>query len=363
MIQLPTHARSYGSTKELTEDLHNFFAQHPGLPSESISILVHFALSTWFPECSAVLPSLSVVAPDASGSTLLLRLLRCVCRHSLHVIEITEGGIFMLPFAFRPTLLIDQAKPTGGLQRILCAMSRPGVVFLRNGQYRDISCSIVVCSEVPLTDPGHSNFIHVVLMPTRGRLPKIHRESLTDVADELQGQLLQYRLANFKKVQTSKFDAPELNTPAAEMARTLGTCVVDHDELQSRIIELLEPQDESRVRHSTMITAIVIEAAFFFCHEKNRQQAYVAEFAAVCNAILRARKEVLELEPRAVGDVLRAIGLFTQRLGGSGRGVLLVNDVRRKIHCLAREYDIQWTEGKIDRCKFCAESGMVVVRK
>ena len=361
-IQLPARDCPYASTKQLADDLQNWFAQHPGLPDESIAMLVCFTLATWFPEISGILPALSVFAPDASGADLLVRLLRSVCRRSLCLGEITESGIFDVPFGLHPTLLIEQEKPTDGLLRVLRAMSRPGVLVPRNGHYRDICCPFVICSGHPLGDPGLPNAIQVVLLPARGSLPRIDGPLLTDVANELQGKLLRYRLTNFTKVQGSQFEAPGLRSPVVEIARTLGSCVVDHDELQSRVIKLLKPQnEESQVRNSTRLAAVVVESAVLLCHEKHRESAYVSEFAAFCNTILKNRNEAIELEPRAVGDLLRALGLFSERLGSAGRGLMLFNDVRRKIHSLARAYDVPSLQGGPDRCKFCAELRLEVV--
>ncbi len=58
-IQFPTRARPYGLTEQVIKDLHDWFVQHPGLPEESIWMLVYFALATWFREIHRVLPSLS----------------------------------------------------------------------------------------------------------------------------------------------------------------------------------------------------------------------------------------------------------------------------------------------------------------
>jgi hypothetical protein len=326
-MQFPTRARPYGLTEQVIKDLHDWFVQHPGLPEESVWMLVYFALATWFREIHRVLPSLFILAPDTSGADLLLSLLRCVCRRSLRVRELTEGGIFDLPFPLQPTLLIEQERPSSGMQRVLRAMNRPGVLIPRNGQYQNISCPFVLCSGEPLTDPGVPEGLQVMVMPTRQSLPNLPIE----VADELQGKLLQYRMMNFKKVRESQFEAPELRPPMADMARTLGSCVVDYGESQRRVVQLLKPQDEGvRVPDSTKVIEIVIEGALCLCHKKNRESIYVAELAEVTNMILQGRKEIIQLEPRGVGDVLRALGPFTRRLGSAGRGLMLQSGVHAK---------------------------------
>ncbi|MGB2886113.1 MAG: hypothetical protein WBC04_00315 [Candidatus Acidiferrales bacterium] len=142
-----------------------------------------------------------------------------------------------------------------------------------------------------------------------------------------------------------------------EIARTLGACVVDDAELQSRVIPLLEEQDQdARVRRSMAIEAIVLEAGLFLSHEKKRDRAFVGEFATITNGILQGRGEALELNSRAVGDYMRSLGLYTRQLGSAGRGILLLNDVRRKIHELAWTYAVRSIQDGIDRCPFCAEA-------
>jgi len=165
-------------------------------------------------------------------------------------------------------------------------------------------------------------------------------------------------MRNLVKVQNSEFDAPQLAFPTREIARALGDCIVEDHELQSRVVALLEEQDEdARVRRTTTFEAVIIEAALLFCHEKKKREwAYVGEFATVSNAILEGRGEQIKLEPRAVGDILRAVGLFTRRLGRAGRGVLLVNEIRQKIHQLAWRFGVRSIDDGVDRCGFCTEA-------
>lgn len=207
-INFPTNACAYGSTKQLTNKLQRWFAQHPGLPEESISIFVNFVLATYFPECNEVFPCCFVCAPDSSSADLLLRLLRGVCQHSIYVTEMMEAGICALPFAIRPTLLINQARISNRFSRVLRAMSRPGVLVPRNGECRDISCPIVICSGEHLSEAALPDAVHVVLMPTRGCLPRFDGQFLR-VAKELGAKLLRYRLENFKKVRKAQFDPPD----------------------------------------------------------------------------------------------------------------------------------------------------------
>jgi hypothetical protein len=358
-VQLPTHVGSYGSTSKLLSAIGHFLAQHPGLGSESVSKLAHFSIATWFPECSAKSPSLSVVSADAYSSTLLLRLLRYTCRRSLHLGEVGLSALGSLPLSFRPTLLLDQRPATKQLCRFIRAVGRPGALVLQKRQLRDVSCATVICTGEPLTDEWIiDDVIQVALAPSGGDFAVVDLQYLDDAGYELQAQLLQYRLHNFAKVKDSTFDAPRLAYPARHVARTLGACIVDDPEVESRITSLLQDQDEdSRVRDSTRISSVVIEAALVLCHEKERSAALVGEIATISNAIFKGRDETIELEARAVGSILRSIGLFTERIGSAGRGLLLTNDMRRRIHELAWRYNVLSIQHQTeDLCKYCEEA-------
>ena len=361
-LQLPARVRPYGSTDQLLSDIRRFLKQHPGLGDESVSKLAHSSLATWFPEVAATVPSLSVVSADAHSSTLLLRLLRYTCRRSLHLGEIGLADIGALPLSFCPTLLLDQRQPTKQLYRLLRAIGRPGALLPQKGQLRDVSCPTVICTGEPLTDQWIvDNVMQVALAPPGGDCTMVDPQRLNNTGCKLQDQLLDYRLRNFAKVKESLFDAPRLTFPTRHVARTLGACVVDDPKTESRITSLLAEEDEeSRVRNAATIPCVVIDAALFLCHEQKRHEQrrsaiLVGELATLANAIFKGRDETVALEARAVGHVLRSIGLFTQRIGSAGRGLLLTNDMRRRIHDLAWRYNVlsvqHQTKDLCDHCK------------
>jgi len=355
-INLPSNATDYVSTAALFDDLRGLFQEHPGLSQESVSKAAFSSLATWFPEFAP--PLLLVSAPDASGSRLLLEQLRCACRRSMIIGDITRSGIWSLPLWLHPTIIIARSNPTKDLLRVLRAMRQPGMRVPQKGQLLDVFCPIVLCTEEPVRDSWLlENSIQIELATTATR-PRIAPQAPREISRDLQAKQLLYRLRNFVKVEHSDFDAPQLAFPTREIARALGDCIVDDRELQSRVVSLLEEQDEdTRVRRTTTFEAVVVETGLLFCHEKEKREwAYVGEFAKVSNAILEGRGEEIELEPRAVGDILRSVGLFTRRLGRAGRGILLVREIRRKIHELAWRFGVLSIEDGVDRCEFCSEA-------
>jgi hypothetical protein len=349
---------AYGSTKALFDEIRDFFAQHPGLAEDSILKLTYFAFAILFSNSTPVWPFVYVVSTDAAGSTLLLRLLKCVYQRALHLGEVTLNAILSLPLSEPPTLLIDQPARTRELERALRIISRPGGGIVRKGQLLDPFCPVVLCMAEPLHDRWLvDQAIPVLLTPTQSPLPRLDPQSLERTAKAFQAKLFQYREINLDRVRESQYDAPQFSSPTREIAILLGSAIVDDPALTRLIIPLLEDQDQdARVRQTDSIAAVEIEAGLFLCHEPKRNRALVGELTTIANGILEGRNETVKLEPRAVGDHLRLLGLFSERLGRAGRGIRFVEHVRRKIHQLAWAYDVRSIKDRADRCEFCAEA-------
>lgn len=354
-----TEPIDYGTTSQLFDEICNFLRQHPGLTMESALKLTFFFFAIHFSEYADTWPLVSIVAPDPTGSSLLLRLIACVCASTLRIGEVSLNALLTLPLSSRPALLmIDQLGSNRSLERALRIMSRPDSPFLHKGQLHDLSLPAVVCTAEPLRDRWILNqAIQVFLTPNRTRLLRLDFQSLSESAQQLQGKLLRYREINRTKVRDSFFDVPEFTPPMREIASWLGRCIVDDPELQRRVMLVLEPQNNDvRVGRMDSIEAIVAEAALFLCHE-GKSQALVGEITTVANGILRGRGEKIELEPRGVGNYLRALGLFSQRLGGAGRGIRFNKEIRQAIHELAQTFDVRSFKAS---CELCANTRLRV---
>ena len=346
----------FGTTGKLFDEIRDFLSLHPGLPKESVLKLTYFAFAIQFAENCGIWPLASVVAPDTAGSSLLLRMLHCVYA-PLQIGEISLNALLTLPQSLRPRLLlIDQLATSRELERVLRIMSRRDSPIIHKGEFRDVSIPTLVCTAEPLREQWIlDQALQVTLTPTRGPLPNFDPHTLNESARKLRGKLSLYRERNLEKVRNSHFDAPKLSSPMREIAIMLGSSIADDPSLQGLVPMLLQPQDDDvRIRRTDSFEAVVNEAALFLAHEAKRGQARVGEIATIANGILRNRGESLQLDPRAVGNYLRASGLFTLRLGRAGRGIRFTNEIREKIHQLARAYDVRSTQGDV-RCEFCAE--------
>jgi hypothetical protein len=356
--QGPIAAIDFGTTAQLFDEIRAFLGQHPGLAPDAVLKFTYFVFAILFPECAEIWPFASIVATDPVGSTLLLRLIACVCVAPLQIGELTLNAILTLPQKPRPALLIvDQLAPNKELERALRIMSRPGGRILRKGELYDVSFPTLVCTAEPLRDRWILNqALQIALMPIRGSLPKFDPQTLDESARKLRGKLLRYRELNLEKVRNSHFDAPSFSSPIREIACMLGASIVDDPALQRCVLMILESQDQDvRIHRTDSIQAVMVEAILFLSHEGSRRQARIGEIATIANGILKGRGENFELDPREVGNHVRALGFFSQRLGRAGRGIRFTSAIRRTIHELAQAYDVR-TELENPSCEFCKEA-------
>ena len=357
-LQHPIDPIEFGSTGTLFNEIRDFISLHPGLPEESVLKLTYFAFAIQFAENCEIWPLVLVVAPDTVGSSLLLRMFASVCANPVQIGEISLNALLTLPQSPRASLLlIDQLARSTELERVLRIMSRVGSPILHKGAFRDVSIPTLVCTAEPLRDQWIlDQALRVTLTPTRGPLPNFDPHTLNESARKLKGKLSLYRERNLVKVRDSHFDAPQLSSPMREIASMLGNSIADDPSLQRLVPMLLEPQDHDvRTRRIDSIEAVVNEATLFLSHEAKRGQARVGEITTIANGIFRGRGENIQLDARAVGNYLRAGGLFPERLDRAGRGIRFTNEIRRRIHQLASAYDVRSMQGDA-RCEFCSES-------
>jgi hypothetical protein len=92
---------------------------------------------------------------------------------------------------------------------------------------------------------------------------------------------------------------------------------------------------------------VVIEAILSRCHwqEQEGNVVRVGEIAQDVAAILKGRRESLELQPRAIGATMRVLDLIAKR-DSSGYGVALTESFSRTIHKFAHQFVGRGPEGK-----------------
>ena len=129
--------------------------------------------------------------------------------------------------------------------------------------------------------------------------------------------------------------------------------VADDPDLQQRVPELLEEQNEQAcVDRSIDLKGAVLRAVLFRCHQPDEQEVRTSSIAETVNEIYRSEGEPLKVSSETVGHVLKSLGLYSRRLGSSGRGLRLDKFTQSRAHELGFPYDVL---PEVPECGYCQD--------
>jgi len=353
-VRWPTCRSDYGSTRELFDKILGLITQYVGIAGQPARLLVYLIFSTWFPDRLTVAPGLAILGPAVGEAIQLLRLLHCVCRRSMLLVGMPQPDLISLPLSLSPSLLIDRPTLTCSLRGFLSGSNRRGLVAVRRGKILDVCCPKVVYFSVgEFPDAIASGMVQIILPPTAVQAQALDDEQLNDIAAELQGKMLAYRLANFAKIQVSQSQGANFTHQTGELAVNLAACVMDDPELAAGVLPLLREQDECvRGQLDRDPGSVIIEAVLACCHENEKDRVQVKEIAALANAILRSRGELIECSPEEAGHRLDILGLQRTRTN-AGMVLSLTRATRRLVHGLARTHDVLSVANVVPGCPDC----------
>jgi hypothetical protein len=349
----PSRVDCSSSSRQLFSDIYGEIKRYTDLPDKFVSLAALTVCASWFPELDSSIRVVIGGPPSAQGQQ-LFRLLFCFYRHPLLVGEMSLAALYSLPMELSPSLFMERCDNGPQLRKILRATNSRGHIP-RRGRLVSARCATVLCAEEPLSgDVLGWNAVEIPVTHSRRSLPVLSQQRQREIAEEFQPKLLGYRLSNYRRVMDSAFDVPKFTTSVRNIARSLGACVVEDPDRQAEIETLLTERDgQVQEEWSADLRRIVLEAMLSFCHQEKKESIYVGEITKATNEILERRGEALELKPRTVGSTVRALGLSTTRLDASGRGILLLDAIRQRIHSLA--WDSRVLPGaKGQECANCA---------
>jgi hypothetical protein len=387
LLSLPDGVLPCGNSYELLDEIAATISKFVKLRPDQYGIVAVFVMASWFPDCFEAAPYLWVVGPLGSGKTKLLKLLRALCRRGLIAGDLWSGSVYKLVDTWDPTLIIDEFEQGNSvanveLHRLLRTGSTPAVPTFRNGRPFSNYGLKIIASRQPLADAALSNRgLTISLLPTKCDTPPLDEATLQKVEQEFQRKLCMFRLQNYaavKNFSNSPNDFNDLSPRMRQIARALAAPFLGDAGITSELLKILgEYDDEGRIERSLEPEWLVAEGLMVLCHEgigngrgsiSTVSEILVGGLAARVNQSLADQLEDIRLGAKKVGMVLRSLGLRTTRLGRSGRGFMLTDRVKRKIHEVAAQLGIdrrtiaarlglQADYGGV-RCALCEELGL-----
>jgi len=358
-LRLPGRIAPYGSTRDLFDGIRKVLSEYTDLAESYIWQLAYFISGSWLADRLLVAPLLCIISPLGVEKAQLLRLLSILCRRPLMLVEVTPAAISNLA-RIRPTFIFDEPNMGRRAGQFLYTSNNYRHFALGNGRIIDALSAKVICSQVPLADTLlASQALEITLSPTGRLVPFLEVGASEQIAEEFQSKLLQYRLTNLRRILAPEFDVSELPAPMQDVARALGACVIDDQELRLGVVQLLrERGEDSHFDSSSELGSTILEGLLFCCHSEGRSQVLSGELADIVNTIWEKRGEGRKTTPESVGWKLRTLGLRTEPIGGAGKGLRLTEAIRGKVHTLAKGYRVpslqQATQAECPHCKVTA---------
>jgi len=314
-------------------------------------------LATWVVESTEVPICVALVGPAGPERRQLLRLLRCLFRRGLVLSGVNLANLSTLPMNLTPSLLIDHCEQNAALRTFLYATNSPEAHLAARGQLFNLCCAKVLCIDDPL-DRSLRDFpvIQIPVVPRNSTLHLVDHRAQKEILEEFQPKLLMYRLINLAKVRDSRFDPTDMHVPWRDVAGCLGASVAGDAGLQSKVTDLIKKQEEaSQQELEKFFSVIVLEALLRLCHQTEDSSLTVGAIAREANRLMEERGELISLQPRSVGSILRALRIPTESLGAQGRGIILLKELRQRIHFIAKDHRINLGATKPGACQICFE--------
>jgi hypothetical protein len=365
-----------GDAAELLAEIGACISQYIELAPEYLRLVSHFVLYTWLQDLFPVAVYLWIIGPYSSGKTRLLTLLHALCRRAVIASDISPAALYSVPNAIMPTLLIDEFETSGRAAdrdrlRLLRSGSTPDGHVIRGSKvYNTFGAKVVVSRREPSDAALASRAVFIPMLPTRKTLPYLPADPLQQISDRFQPQLLLYRLKNYSQLVVRK--RPEIADFAPrvrDVALALAAPVLGNREVETQLFRDLGAQDNEAklARHGEPEWA-VITGLYLESHVKGGILT-VGSLACTVRNVLLGNGETYELSPRAVGSILRSLGLTTQKLGNQGRGFRLTRQFTGQVHKLAFELGIRKSDilpyATVDagyaghRCYWCSKFGLL----
>jgi hypothetical protein len=356
--RFPKGCNGDGSARRLLATLADVFANSLHLPDRESRLLGCFCLSTWLADRLSMAPSLAIFTPDEALGVDVLRLLHSLCRLPLMLAEITRAGLRALPANMSLTLLVCEGALKTSVQRLLRLSSHPGLYLPGNrGGVIHLQGPKVILwgSDVASSNLG-DGVISISVAPS-SLVPALGKERLDQIADEVQAQLLMFRLRHSaKRTKKTQVDVSQFTGGTRRLAHALAECFPGDLALARETLLLLRPQDEElRAQRFIDVNYALCEILLAEIHSRKHHQIKVENLAKDVNALLQSRGEIQEYSAEEIGWKLKGMNV-PKRTDSSGRQILLNRETSQRMHRQAQSYDLASSEALKHDCPDCAAS-------
>jgi hypothetical protein len=368
-VRLPRGVQPYKSLNSLLLRMNDeIFSRCLELEDNYKFLLACFVLGAWFIDCVylPVAPYVALVGVHGSGKSKVLKILRMLCRRGLLTADISSAAFYSACDRLTPTLLIDETA-TAGHTRELFHLLRTGisrdVVALRKGQsFSAYGAKAVAWNKLPNDSALNSRCIVIPMRRTnRTDLARPSDPEIVAAADDIQKQLLQYRLEKLKSLRQIKMPGDEgLHARARDLYEALALALEENPHYRKWLFLCCEDQDRDNQEPLPPEEAAVLQTLYKEIHRlaENADYFFILQLTSLVNADLKEAGVGLRLTPRGVGAALLSLGFTSRKRTNRGWLVWIDRKQQERIHKLIEDYGMD-DESYLPlpiycrRCEYC----------
>src|SRR3990167_418049 len=319
-VLLPTGIREYKNTKEITDQIKNYFSKRIELPKKPInfeSFLPHLILFYWMYEQFPFIPYVHFVGGTSTGKTTAMEVFGSLCYKPIDTSSsLTIAAMFRIATRWKGTLLVDEFEKVGeGTQAIIlflkAGVSNRLLYRVEGDKLKEIVAYVikspkVFTSEAPVDDAGLQSRILMVKMEKNTReLPLYMLEDDYKEAREIRNKLLLWRLRNFNKVDLRhiRFGFPELKCFDRRVQQILTPVYYfSEEDTRKDILEFAKEQETETLRaRKDALDGVIFE--ILLERWDKEEEVKVATVTSVFNEESKSKGYKNEFTEKRIGNI------------------------------------------------------------
>jgi hypothetical protein len=339
-ILLPTAVKEYKNTKEITDNIYNYFQKNMQLPRFFERFLPHLVLFYWVYEKFPFIPYVHFVGSTGTGKSTAMEVFGSICYKTIETTgSLTVASMFRVATSWKGTLLIDEFDKVGENINEIYSFLKAGVsdklVIRTEGEGMKQLRAYVVkspkifTSENPIGDAGLQSRTMVVKMEKNDRKIPLYRLKEDNLeAQEIRNQLLLWRFRNFNKInlQDIKYGFEELRAFDSRVQQIITPVYYFSDEETKKdILEFAkEQQQETMTSRRESLPGNIFEIMLDIWNRGEEVQ--VKNLTSLLNEEQRGKGYKTELTEKKISNIIRKILGFDLERRGHDRNAWVIRN-------------------------------------
>lgn len=328
-ISLASDVSDYGNAHNLLQRIERYVNQYVDLPSYDVSLIAHYAMTTWVWNAFNAFPYLRFKGEPGTGKTRCLEVMKQLCYRATDLGGASsKSAILRFIDKVRGTALIDESDYDADLKSDLIKLlnmgyRKDGTISLSSVRGDDwtpeifnVGCPKVMANRLEFLDRALETrclTIYTLTKKLAEHVPVELPDEFFGEGRELRNQLLRWRMDVLRSVGKSEENLKQLEGRVRQLALPLYSISPDTRFKRTFLRRLALRSNDLREQDPSHI---VLEAILSLPEDQQKKAVPVQTIAERASDFARKR-EVLEdqFKPKLTARLLRSHGFKTRRRG------------------------------------------------